>query len=199
MQHQKLLGHPGEWLLKWGRLLLQKEFILVGNLAIPPFGSIHLTGLSRSKRLAFDVAFGLCKVSALPRLGRRDDGRATRVSLYARQALDIDSTYAGAHYFRANGLAMLGRSSGAIGHYLQAIDYDAVPHRAKSKTVDVIREVARGTGAVFVDLQPAFAEHSPNGIWGPNLFVDHVHFNERGHALVAKVLCEQIAEQGWLK
>jgi hypothetical protein len=56
-----------------------------------------------------------------------------------------------------------------------------------------LAQLARRAGAVFVDVEGALARVSAPAAMGEDLFVDYVHPNLRGHAVIARVLAETIA------
>jgi hypothetical protein len=74
-------------------------------------------------------------------------------------------------------------------HYLQARDNDGLPMRCPGAFQEIYRDVAaRHPRAILVDGQAALAAASPTGIPGDWLFLDAMHPNVRGHALLAQAV-----------
>ncbi len=91
------------------------------------------------------------------------------------------------------GLARLG--SGDQGGYqdlIRARDTDAVPLRATSPMVEVVRRTAVARGARLVDLEAQATERhgAPPSSW----FIDPVHFSADGHRVLASELAPVVAE-----
>lgn len=82
--------------------------------------------------------------------------------------------------------------------FVQARDRDVVRFRAPSEFNDVIARVVRETGARYVPVAEAFDAASPGGIPGSELFLEHVHPNEKGYALLGRVYTEALRDHGWL-
>ena len=164
----------------------------LSNLKARPFSAAHFNELTQNQRLTFSGLYGQGQSALMPRPRADRDKRLRRARSFFGLALKVDETHAGAHYLLARTAEALGNYDLAKLEYQTAIDLDAAPQRAKSELLAGLEEVARETGAVFVDLRPWFESASPNGIWGGDLFVDHLHLNERGHAFVAKALSEAI-------
>ena len=70
--------------------------------------------------------------------------------------------------------------------FARARDLDVVRFRAPGEFNDVIRRVAERQGAVYVPVAEAFDSASPGGIPGSGLFLEHVHPNREGYALIAR-------------
>ena len=166
----------------------------VSNLKIPPFSPAHLQPLSRKRRLEFAAAYGQGLAALMPRPHKDPLKAARRARSYAELSIRIDKTHAGAHYLLAKALEALACYSIARHEYQVAIDLDTASHRAKSAVRDVLASVADQEDALFVDLRPWFEKASPHGIWSHDCFVDHVHLNARGHAVVAQALCDAIEQ-----
>jgi len=67
-----------------------------------------------------------------------------------------------------------------------------VRFRAPGEFNDLIRRVARATGAAYVPVAEAFAAASPAGIPGSGLLLEHVHPNRDGYALIARAFFDAI-------
>ena len=118
------------------------------------------------------------------------EGRAQKVYVFAKKALERDDGLAIFHYLIAKSLDSLGKPSEARKHYILARDLDGFPHRSISSFNEAVREIAEKKGARFCDIEKAFADTSPDKIPGNNIFIDQCHPNKEGHRLIAEKLYE---------
>jgi lysophospholipase L1-like esterase len=100
----------------------------------------------------------------------------------------------------AAGQAALARgdTAGARALLLRARDEDVVRFRAPSALNGVIREVAAAEGARYVGISEAIDSASPGRIPGNDLFLEHVHPNARGYALIGKGFFEALQRDAFL-
>lgn len=91
-----------------------------------------------------------------------------------------------------------GDTASARGLLRSARDADVVRFRAPSALNEVVRDVARNTGARYVPVAERFDSLSPGGMPGPELFLEHVHPNARGYAVIAQVFYEALERDGLL-
>jgi len=106
----------------------------------------------------------------------------------------IDGRFADLQFRWARCLAAEGRFPEAKAHYVLARDLDALRFRADSKANEVVRRVAAdlaGEGVLLADAEHAFADASPHGIPGEELFFEHVHCNFDGAYVLAKAVFER--------
>jgi len=82
--------------------------------------------------------------------------------------------------------------------YVRARDLDVIRFRAPSALDDVIRELARSHGAHYVPVAEHFAAASPGGITGHELFLEHVHPNRHGYALIAESFFDALRDARFL-
>jgi tetratricopeptide (TPR) repeat protein len=96
----------------------------------------------------------------------------------------------------------LGHYTKAKEYYIKARDDDTLRFRPGSAINQVIKqEYERQPMENFtqlLDIERSFAEASPEGIPGENLFYDHVHLNIDGHYLAAAVIFDAIIHNGWI-
>ncbi len=102
-----------------------------------------------------------------------------------------DSTFAAAERALAGG-----DSASARRLFVQARDLDVVRFRAPSVFNDVIRETAAATGAVYVPVAERFDDAS-RGMPGHDLFLEHLHPNQRGAMLIARTYFESLRDHGF--
>ncbi len=118
---------------------------------------------------------------------------AAALKLYL-SAADIDPEYAELQFRIARCLWALEDYPAAKEHFVRAQDLDTLRFRTDSRMNDIIRSVARaaGSGVELVDAAAIFAEHSPHGVAGSELFYEHVHMNPEGNYLLARALFPQV-------
>jgi tetratricopeptide (TPR) repeat protein len=83
--------------------------------------------------------------------------------------------------------------------YQRACDADAKPIRRLSGMNDAIRSVAQESGALLVDADKIFEQHSEHGLVGFNLIEDYVHPTRAGHELIAWYIWQAMEQAGWFK
>ncbi len=91
-----------------------------------------------------------------------------------------------------------GDSATALRMLTEARDLDVVRFRAPSEFNAVIRRVTARDGVTYVPVAEKFAEASSGGLPGENLFLEHVHPNRQGYALIARAFVEGMAGAGAL-
>jgi tetratricopeptide (TPR) repeat protein len=123
------------------------------------------------------------------------------LEIYQR-AEQIDAAYAELNFRMADGYYRLGNYTKAEEYYIKARDNDTLRFRPSSALYQVIKQdygiQSIDSSTQLVDIERSFAEASPEGIPGENLFYDHVHLNIDGHYLVASRIFDSIVHNGWL-
>lgn len=69
--------------------------------------------------------------------------------------------------------------------FIYAKDLDALRFRAPKQINNILKDVAAKYNFSIVNIDSSFDAHSPNGIVGYNLTVDHLHPNIEGYRLIA--------------
>jgi tetratricopeptide (TPR) repeat protein len=89
----------------------------------------------------------------------------------------------------------LGQYAQARDRFSRARDLDALRFRADHRINTIIRSVASaaGPGVTLVDAESLFADASPQGAAGSELFYEHVHMNPKGNYLLARTLFRKVA------
>lgn len=101
--------------------------------------------------------------------------------------------------FERAGVALVrGDTTTAARLFASARDLDVVRFRAPSEFNDIVRNVSRRTGATYVPVAEAFADASPGGIPGANVFLEHVHPTRDGQALIGRVFLETMLRSALL-
>ena len=75
----------------------------------------------------------------------------------------------------------------AAGMFSRARDLDVVRFRAPGEFQSVVERVSRETGSVYVPALEGFAAEAAYRIPGSDLFLEHVHPNQRGYVLLARM------------
>ena len=114
------------------------------------------------------------------------------------QAARIAPHHAETHFLLGQAYEGLGRFDDARCAYQRACDEDASPIRRLSGMNQAIRDLARETGALLVDVDRSFEQQSEHGLVGFNLIEDYVHPTRRGHELIAWQIWEAMEQAGWL-
>ncbi len=97
----------------------------------------------------------------------------------------------------------LGQTQLAQRHFQAARDLDTLRFRCDGKLNDSIRQVAaqrESEHILLADAERVFAEQSPDGLPGENLFYEHVHLNFNGNYLLARTIGAEIEKllPGWV-
>ena len=155
-----------------------------------PFASLHRKELSEEQLFEWNSLY-----DAGIELVRKGDHLQALERF--RRAEIIDDRFADLQYRMALSLLATGDSERAAEHFVKARDYDVLRFRADSHINNIIRDTAAGReDTMLFDVDRLFAEVSPLGIPGDELFYEHVHMNFQGNYLIAKQLLplvEQIA------
>jgi len=107
------------------------------------------------------------------------DSEATRVFDSARVALPSDSVRAASMFARAR-------------------DLDVVRFRAPGEFRFVVGRVARETNSIYVPAVEGFAAEAAYRIPGFDLFLEHVHPNQRGYVLLARMYFSALEQANFL-
>ena len=105
---------------------------------------------------------------------------------------------AGAVFEQARAALAGGATARARSLFARARDLDVVRFRAPGEFNEIVRRVAAAGGATYVPVEEAFVAASPGGIPGVELFLEHVHPNRRGYALLGRVFAEAIRDAEFL-
>ena len=125
-------------------------------------------------------------------------GRPGEAVASLERAARLAPSYAETSYLLGRAYEALQRWDDARSAYARAADLDASPVRRVSGTNDAMRAVAAERGALLVDMERVFEEHSEHGLVGFNWIEDYVHPTHEGHQLIAWELWKAMADAGWL-
>ena len=160
----------------------------VSNLrGMAPFVSGDHPGGTPEARMAFSDKFNRGLTEAM------DSNFEAALATFSG-VLALDSVHAETHFQIARCLDSLNRKSDARVEYIKARDYDQLRFRASTDFNTAIRRTADGKDFMFLDMERAFQDQSPDSLIGNELIVEHLHPNSRGYFLMAKEYAEMMRE-----
>jgi tetratricopeptide (TPR) repeat protein len=153
-----------------------------------PFGSAHRPGLSSLEKAKWEQLYQLgIKAQA--------DGNGQEAAKQFQAAAQIDDHFADLRFRQGECSLVLGQTQQAQRQFQAARDWDTLRFRCDTRLNDLIRQRVsqRDHGQILLaDAEQAFAEQSPDGLPGENLFYEHVHLNFSGNYLLAKTIGAEI-------
>ena len=153
-----------------------------------PFASEHRPGLSESDKTKWEQLYqiGIAAQAA---------GKNPEAAEWFHEAAQVDDGVAELHFRQGWCALALGKSADAQKDFIAARDLDTLRFRCDSRLNDLIRRTVANRESrhiLLADAERAFAEQSPEGSPGENLFYDHVHLNFDGNYLLARTLAPLI-------
>ncbi len=153
-----------------------------------PFGSEHRLGLSDSDKKKWEQFYqsGVAAQAA---------GKIAEASGRYRAAAQIDDEVADLHFREGCCALALNQTAEAQKQFVSARDLDTLRFRCDSRLNDLIRQAVsnyRDSRVVLADAERLFAEQSPDGLPGNNLFYEHVHLTFDGNYLLARTLAPEL-------
>jgi tetratricopeptide (TPR) repeat protein len=161
-----------------------------------PFASSHRTGLSGPDKAKWELLYQLgIKAQAA--------GHEQEAMEQFQAAGQIDDSFADLRFRQGECSLALGDTRQAQEHFEAARDLDTLRFRCDTKLNDLIRQGASQRDRehiLLADAERVFAEQSPNGLPGENLFYEHVHLNFDGNYLLARTIGAEIEKllPGWV-
>jgi tetratricopeptide (TPR) repeat protein len=156
----------------------------------PPFASLHQDGLSAAELAQWDAAYQ--EGVTLEAQGKLADATAA----YQRAARS-DQHFAALCYRWGRCCLLTGQLAQGRKLLGEARDWDALQFRTDSRLNSIIRRLAAehsAAGVRLLDAEAVFAAHSPYGVAGAELFLEHVHLQPAGNYLLARALADQVAQ-----
>jgi tetratricopeptide (TPR) repeat protein len=153
-----------------------------------PFASDHRPGLPADQ-------LSLWNESCHSGIRAQEAGKPAEAIVSFREALNVDDTYAEAHFRMGQCSLDLGQNAEASRQFALACDQDTLRFRADSRINQIIRRAVSDherQGVQLVDSEAAIAGQSPHGLAGAEFLYEHVHLNFEGNYLVARAVAEQI-------
>jgi len=112
-----------------------------------------------------------------------------------RAAAQIDNQFADLRFRQGACALALGNILEAQKQFTAACDLDTLRFRCDSRLNDLIRQTASDFNdpqLLLADAESAFAEQSPAGLPGSDLFYEHVHLTFDGNYLLARTLAPKV-------
>ena len=167
--------------------------VVVSTLAVDlrdcaPFGSEHRPGLTETNKKKWESLYqsGVAAQTA---------GNIQEAANAFREAEQIDDEFADLRFRQGCCALTLGKTDEAQKQFIAARDLDTLRFRCDSRLNDLIRQTVSGcddSRVVLADAEQSFAEHSPNGLPGDDLFYEHVHPTFAGNYLLALTLAPKV-------
>ena len=154
----------------------------------PPFSSLSRSDLTGAQLMRWKSLY--------------DDGIAAESKALPEPAITayeaankIDDSYADVHYRLGRCHSALGNDAQALSAFSVARDLDALPFRATSRTIGIMREIGTNREAEKIhlaDVARAYEQDSAHGLPGETIFHEHVHMNFHGNYVAARTVLEQV-------
>ena len=153
-----------------------------------PFASAHRPELSGPDQAKWEQLYQLG-------IQAQAAGQAQEAAAQFRAAAQIDDSFADLRFRQGECALALGQTQPAQRQFQAARDLDTLRFRCDSKLNDLTRQGAahrEGEHVLLADADRVFAEQSPDGLPGENLFYEHVHLNFDGNYLLARTIGAEI-------
>jgi tetratricopeptide (TPR) repeat protein len=161
-----------------------------------PFASVHRPGLSGPDQAKWEQLYQLG-------IQAQAADKAQEAAEQFQAAAQLDDNFADLRFRQGECALALGQTQPAQRHFQAARDLDTLRFRCDRKLNDLIRQVAshrEGEHILLADAERVYAEQSPDGLPGENLFYEHVHLNFAGNYLLARTIGAEIEKllPGWV-
>jgi len=154
----------------------------------PPFASLHRPGLSEAERKNWDELYQ-------KGIEYETTGDCAAAAEQYLKAAEIDDSFADLQFRLGRCFGELGEFEKSGRRFIQARELDTLRFRADNRINEIIRSVSRdrnSEGVYLVDAVKTFEEHSPHGIAGEELFLEHVHMNFSANYLLASAIFREV-------
>ncbi|HEX4262875.1 MAG TPA: tetratricopeptide repeat protein [Verrucomicrobiae bacterium] len=154
-----------------------------------PFASLHSAKVTESQKIEWDGWFQ----AGIAAQTSGDYGKALDQFTHAAT---LDSQYAELQFRMANCDLAMTNTVRALREFELARDEDTLDFRSDARVNQIIKDAAdaqASRGVHFLDAAQMFAENSPDGIPGNELFYEHVHMNFAGNYLLGRAFAAQTA------
>ncbi len=169
---------------------------VVGDQRITFGGDAYKRGVAQyESNLAYAVQ--TFRVAGIPVFVASTPGNLRNLKPFATSGIPPDSS--AAYVFDSATSVLASRDTlRAAQQFSRARDLDMIRFRAPSEFDGIVQRVARESGSIYVPVLEEISRASQYGIPGEDLFLEHVHLNQRGYALIARSFYEALARQGFL-
>ncbi len=169
---------------------------VVGDQRITYGGDAYKRGVAQyESNLSYAVK--VFRAAGIPVFVGSTPGNLRNLKPFGTSGVPPDSS--ATHVFdSATALLASGDSLRAAEKFSRARDLDVIRFRAPSEFAAIVRGVARQNGATYVPVLEEISRESQYGIPGEDLFLEHVHLNQKGYALIARSFYAALARQDFL-
>lgn len=154
----------------------------------PPYKSEHKPGITPDDEARWQAAFDSA-TKAEPK-----DLKGALESY--RKAEAIDGEHALLSFRMARCFDQLGELDRAREYFIRAKDQDVCPLRMLEEVYQLHHKIAADTKTPLADIRKILEEHSPDGIPGNSLYLDHVHPTIGGDQRMARAVADKLVEAG---
>jgi lysophospholipase L1-like esterase len=169
---------------------------VVGDQRIVLGGKTYQRGL-RQYESNLRVAIGAFRRAGIPVFVGSTPSNLRDLPPFGPSAVPPDSS-ATFVFDSAKMMLAAGDSIRAAIEFGRARDLDVIRFRAPSAFQGIVQRVARETGAVYVPVAEGVAAASAYRIPGSDIFLEHVHLNQRGYVLIARMYFDALHRGGFL-
>ncbi|NLY44122.1 MAG: hypothetical protein GX066_09210 [Clostridiaceae bacterium] len=87
----------------------------------------------------------------------------------------------------------------SLDSFIEAKDFDGIPFRARSELVNALKDYCMEksrecSNLFFIPFSDYLISNYGEDIFGNDIFIDHLHFNQRGQRILSKAIAEKLAE-----
>jgi tetratricopeptide (TPR) repeat protein len=159
---------------------------------IAPRGSVHRADLTADSLARWEEAFERGK--------KHFEGAKPSEAVAAfEEALALDAEHAGLHFYYAQALEKTGDLKQARLEFLRARDTDAIPTRAKTELIEILKDFENPPQVMLADMEEVFEKISPGRIIGFEYIYDDVHPTVKGQQIIAEAVLRQLSANHWIK
>jgi tetratricopeptide (TPR) repeat protein len=152
---------------------------------LAPLGESRLDGLSpaQQKSIGDQLSQAASQLQDAPEKARE----------VLREVLRKAPQHAEAHFLMAQCQEALGDTDKALTHYRAAVDFDTMPWRPPTRSVDAILRAAKENNVPVCDVAAHFRQADSEAGIGWELMDDHVHFSLKGQYELARAMASALA------
>jgi lysophospholipase L1-like esterase len=169
---------------------------VVGDQRITLGGKTYERGV-RQYESNLRVAIGRFRDAGIPVFIGSTPSNLRDIAPFGPSAIPPDST-ATVVFDSARAVLAAGDSVRAATMFARSRDLDVIRFRAPGEFQKVVERVASDTKSVYVPVSEGFAAASQYRIPGSDLFLEHVHPNQSGYVLLARMYFDAIQRAGFL-
>jgi tetratricopeptide (TPR) repeat protein len=169
---------------------------VVGDQRITLFGTTYFRGVNQYES-NLRASLSAFRSRGIPVFIGSTPSNLRDLTPFGPSAVPPDSS-ATIMYDSARKVLAAGDSIHAARMFAQARDLDVIRFRAPSEFQRVVARVSRATGSTYVPVLEGFAAAAQYRIPGSDLFLEHVHPNQRGYVLIASMYFDALRRANFL-